>query len=113
MPYVPNSPPVGKIAQPDADQALTKYHILKVEYILKPGEEDKTILKVKWAKGYESEGVFIPVQTGSGTWNAAEDEDLVSTINKVTTGGTIYGETKTAVWDFLLTKGVIESGTIS
>ena len=114
MPYVPNSPPVGKIQQPDVDKSLTKYHILKVEYDLVPGDPAKTTVRLKWSKGYEDgEGVYHSVERYTGVGSGEGDADLLAAINKVTTGDTIYGETKTAMWNFLLAKGKIEAGTIS
>lgn len=113
MPYVPDTPPTGQIKQPDADQSLSKFHILDVQLILKPGLPAETKVRLKWSEGYMDGETYVPVNTKSGAWDGAVDEDLVAAITKVTVGGTIYGEVKTAMWEFLQTKGVIPAGVIT
>ena len=113
MPYVPDVPPTGKVPQPDVNQSLSTFHILDVRLKLTPMEPTKTVAHLKWAEGYMDGGTFVPVNTKTGTWDGSEDSDLVDAISKITSGGSIYGEVKTAMWEFLRTKGVVPAGNIT
>jgi hypothetical protein len=113
MAFTPTTPTSGKIRQPDADQALNTFHILSIDFALMPGEPTKTKMKLKWSEGYMDGETYVPVNHKQGFWDAEEDSDLVDALNAVTTGGTMYNEVKSALWDFLQTKGEIGEGSIS
>lgn len=113
MPLIPDVPPTGKVPQPDTDQSLNKFHIMDVQLILKPGAPGDTKVRIKWSEGYMDGENYVHVKSRSGMWSGGEDSDLLNAINKVTSGGTLYGELKAAIWEFLQLKGEAPAGVIT
>lgn len=116
MPYTPDSPPVGQIPQPTVNQNLNKFHVLNMDITLVPGDQNATKITVTWAEGYDDSG-FKPVKTKRHTFDGSKGDadatELIAKLAKTTTGGSVYGEVKTAVWELLQARNLVGSGTIS
>jgi hypothetical protein len=109
MPFQPDSPPTGNIPQPTTTQPLNKYHIGKLTLHLDPNDASALRADVTILRGYEDGGVFKPVETERHTLSG---QSLIDAVNAVTTGGSVYGEVKTALWNLLLSENIVTSGTI-
>jgi hypothetical protein len=113
MAFTPTTPTDGTIPQPDAAQSLTTFHIHDLRFKLTPTDPAKTKVSIDWSEGYMDGATYVPVKYKRGGWDSAEDSDLLDAINAVTTGGTMYNELKTSLWDFLQTKNAIGDGSIT
>jgi len=110
MGYTPDSPNTAPIPAPPVEQGLNKLHILRLDIQLIPGSDAGTVVEVTWAEGYMDGATFKPVRTKTEKLTGAA---LDAKMAELTTGGSIYGEVKTAIWELLVGAGHVGAGTIS
>lgn len=109
MSFTPDSPNSENIPGPPVAQGLNKLHILRMDIQLVPGDPDATKVDVRWAEGYMDGDDYKPVKLHS---DLLSGEDVAAKLAELTTGGSIYGEVKTALWDLLQSRGLVGSGTV-
>jgi len=109
MSFTPDSPLTAEIPAPPVEQGLNKLHILRLDIQLVPGSATGSVVDVTWAEGFMDGATFKPVRTHNEKFTGAA---LDAKLAELTTGGSIYGEVKTAVWELLQAGGHIGSGTI-
>ena len=110
MSYVPDSPNTQDIPGPTVEQGLNKLHIMRMDIQLVPGDQDATKVDITWAEGYMDGDDFVPVTRHT---ELLAGQDVADKLAEATTGGSIYGEVKTAVWELLQARELVGSGTIS
>jgi hypothetical protein len=110
MPLNPDSPAQRDVAGPTVQKNLDVSHIHELTIILTPDDQSDTRLRVVWSEGYMEDGKYVPVNRM--TKNLSGDA-VVAAIGANTTGGSIYGEVKTALWALLQSQGLAPSGNIT
>lgn len=112
MPLSPDSPNSKDIPGPAVSQNLTKMHIHEFTVRVDPNGEanSKIQVNIRWSEGYESEGVYYPVNQNQKLYSG---EDLEDALNENTTGGTFYGEIKAKLWAWMQAQGDAPAGTVS
>lgn len=109
MSFTPDSPNSEALPGPPVEQGLNKMHIMRLDIQLVPGDAAATVVDVTWAEGYMDGDNYKPVKQHTENLRG---EDVANKLAELTTGGSVYGEVKTAVWDLLQNRNLVGSGTV-
>lgn len=109
MSFTPDSPNSEQIPGPPVSQGLNVLHVMNLNIHLVPGQAAGTAVDVTWAEGYMDGEDFKPVKLHTET---LQGDDVDTKLAELTTGGSIYGEVKGAVWDLLQSRNLVGAGTV-
>jgi hypothetical protein len=109
MSYTPDSPNSENVPGPPVAQGLNKLHILRMDIQLVPDDAASTKVEVTWAEGYMDGDTYKPVKRHV---DLLAGEDVATKLAELTTGGSIYGEVKAALWDLMQARGLVGAGTV-
>jgi hypothetical protein len=109
MSFTPDSPNSEQIPGPTVAQGLNMLHIMRMDIQLVPGQAAGTTVHITWAEGYMDGEEFKPVKLHT---EALRGDDVDAKLAELTTGGSIYGEVKNAVWELLQSRNLVGAGTV-
>lgn len=114
MPLSPDSPNTKEVTGATVTKNLNKMHIHELRIFINPNgpADGKISAEVRWSEGYEdgNPAVYYPVNHFSQQYSGHDFEAMVAAN---TTGGSLYGEIKNALWAWLQLQGHAPAGTIS
>jgi hypothetical protein len=113
MPLNPDSPNTKDIIGPSVTKNLDKMHIHEIRIFTNPNgpTDGKMSTEIKWSEGYEdgTPTTYYPVTFHTQQYSGHDFESMVA---ENTTGGSLYGEIKNAMWAWLQKQGHAPAGKI-
>jgi hypothetical protein len=110
MGYTPDTPASEQITGPTVAQDINKFHVLRMNIQLTPGDPAATKVEVTWVEGYMDGEDFKPVKQNV---ELLYGQDVADKLASATGGGSIYDEVKAAVWSLLAARNLVGAGTVS
>jgi len=107
MPLLINSPSMTEVTA-TTQKSVSVMHITNFEVKIDPNTQAVSV-KIRWAAGYMEAGVFYPTARFQKHFQGEAVSQLAL---GATSGGSLFAEMKSALWQLLVSAGEVPAGVI-